>query len=247
MTMPILNALASQLPLIGAVPYSPNPKTAASKIVPMLAAIGANVARVELPWSDTETVVGTYAPPAYADGLIAALRSAGKSVVVVLDYGNALYPGSGAFNLPPRDAASIAAFANYAAWAVTQYAGPDVWFEIYNEPNNGQFWASAANPAQYAALLSACVSKMRAANPSANIMTGGVGPAYAKGSITDQSAFMKSVSAAAGAAVMAQINAQAIHPYDSGNPPEAIFNFIAGVSLHWVLCRPAGGHRVGLA
>ncbi|UEM16780.1 hypothetical protein J4G43_022730 [Bradyrhizobium barranii subsp. barranii] len=143
----------------------------------------------------------------------------------MLDYGNRLYPGSGDWNLPPRDAASCAGFANYAAWLVGQYAAPDVWFEIYNEPNNPAFWANAVNPTQYAALLSACILKMRAApkGASAQIISAGVGSAMAQ---DDQNPFMNTVAATVGATTMAKLTAQAIHPYDANNPPEALLSFI---------------------
>ncbi|MGY3278101.1 hypothetical protein [Bradyrhizobium sp. S3.7.6] len=221
----MINALGSALPIICAAQFSFAPLPTVTQIMAMLANTGATAIRIDVPWADTELAVGVYAVSPYLDGLIAAVRASGRSVVLVLDYGNRLYPGSGDWNLPPRDAASCAAFANYAAWLVGQYAGPDVWFEIYNEPNNPAFWASAVNPTQYAALLSACILKMRAApkGATANIISAGVGSAMAQ---DDQNPFMKTVAATVGATTMAKLTAQTIHPYDANYPPEAVLSFI---------------------
>jgi hypothetical protein len=128
--------------------------------------------------------------------------------------------------MPPRDAASCDAFANWAAWMVGQYAAPDVWFEIYNEPNNPMFWANAVNPAQYAALLSACIAKMRAVpgkGASAKIVTAGVGSVAAP---NDQNPFMAAVTSAVGSATMARLTAHTLHPYLGTGAPEGLFPFI---------------------
>lgn len=221
----MINSPGSALPIICAAQFSFAPLPTVTQIMAMLANTGATGLRIDVPWADTELAVGVYAVSPYLDGLIAAVRASGRSAVLVLDYGNRLYPGSGDWNLPPRDAASCAGFANYAAWLVGQYAAPDVWFEIYNEPNNPAFWANAVNPTQYAALLSACILKMRAApkGASAQIISAGVGSAMAQ---DDQNPFMNTVAATVGATTMAKLTAQAIHPYDANNPPEALLSFI---------------------
>jgi hypothetical protein len=221
----MLNAPGSALPIICAAQFAFAPYPTVTQIMAMLANTGATGIRIDVPWADTELACGVYAVSPYLDGLIAAVRASGRSMVLVLDYGNRLYPGSGDWNLPPRDAASCTAFANYATWLIGQYAGPDVWFEIYNEPNNPAFWANAVNPAQYAALLSTCISKIRATTKgaSAQIISAGVGSAMAQ---DDQNPFMAAVAGTVGSATMAKLTAQTIHPYDASNPPEALLSFI---------------------
>lgn len=223
---PIINAPASNLPFIGANAFAFAPLPSISSVMTMLNNIGATAVRIEVPWADTELSLGVYAVRRDLDAWIAACRLTGRNVVLVLDYGNGLYPGSGGWNLPPRDTTSYNAFANYAAYLVAQYAGPDVWFEIYNEPNNPQFWANAVNPTQYAGLLSACITKMRAVpvkGATAKILTAGVGPVA---SADDQNPYMLSVINAVGQTNMAKLTGQSIHPYDATRPPEQMLTFI---------------------
>ncbi len=220
----MINAPGSALPIICAAQFAFSPRPTASQIMAMRANIGAVGVRIDVPWADTELSPGVYAIPAYVDGLIAAVRASGCDIVLVLGYGNPLHPGSGAWNLPPRDQASWNAFANYAAFVATQY--PWAWIEIYNEPNNPQFWANAINPVQYAGLLSTCINKLRSIpniGASLKIITAGVGPALSE---DDQNPFMKAVAGAVGSATMAKLSAHAIHPYDASSPPEALLPFV---------------------
>ncbi|WP_029584300.1 hypothetical protein [Bradyrhizobium sp. URHD0069] len=221
MINPILNASGSALPAIGAAQFSFAPKTSASQIVRMLDNIGARIVRIDVPWADTELAPGVYAIPPYVDGIIAAAQASGRQVVLVLGYGNPLYPGSGAWNLPPRDAASCNAYGNYGAFVSATY--PTAIIEVFNEWNNPTYWAGAPDPVQAAALLTACVTKILAKNPAAQIMTAGVGPVAAP---NDQNPFMNALATAAGPTIMGRMTAHAIHPYDASHPPEALFDFI---------------------
>ena len=51
--------------------------------------------------------------------------------------------------------------------------GVDAW-ELWNEPDSGQFWAGGADPPAYAALLRAAYPAIKAAQPSDVVVTGGM-------------------------------------------------------------------------
>jgi hypothetical protein len=53
--------------------------------------------------------------------------------------------------------------------------GVHTW-EIWNEPNNPDFWRPSANVAQYATLLSDTYAAIKAADPTATVLTGGTSP-----------------------------------------------------------------------
>ena len=56
--------------------------------------------------------------------------------LVILDYGNPLYDGGA----PPRTDGARQAFARWAVAAAKHFQGRGMMWEIYNEPNNAQFW-----------------------------------------------------------------------------------------------------------
>jgi hypothetical protein len=67
----------------------------------------------------------------------------------------------------------VAAFANFARAAATHFAGRNVRFEVWNEPDGKAYWG--ANPVQeYAALCKAATAAIRLANPAALVTTGGI-------------------------------------------------------------------------
>src|SRR4029079_4860944 len=74
-------------------------------------------------------------------------------------------------NSPPSN---MADYANFVAAATARYAplGVHHW-EIWNEPNVVQFWHPFPDPAQYASMLRAAYTAIKAADPTATVITGG--------------------------------------------------------------------------
>jgi hypothetical protein len=69
----------------------------------------------------------------------------------------------------------------FGAWAAAVAArygskGAD-YFEVWNEPNNTQFWSPSPNPAAYTADLVAAYAAIKAADPSSVVITAGLAPA----------------------------------------------------------------------
>lgn len=69
----------------------------------------------------------------------------------------------------------VSDFATFAANVVARYApmGVHTW-EIWNEPNVGQFWRPSADPIRYTALLQAAYAAIHDADAGAFVITGGL-------------------------------------------------------------------------
>jgi Divergent InlB B-repeat domain len=138
---------------------------------------------------------------------------------------------------PPKTDAERVRFGEFAAAAVRRY-GPDgsfwaecdcprlpvtVW-EVWNEPNIAPFW-DLPNPAEYGALLEETGSAIRAADPDARVIFGGLAyPSTLGTTRLEPNAFLRDVIAAVGAD---QFDALALHNYRP-NPERAVNTLIAG-------------------
>jgi hypothetical protein len=128
---------------------------------------GFQFVRMDMLWSNVERG-GRYRFFAY-DRLLRALEARGMGVLWILDYGHPDHGGS-----PPRTRSDIAAFGRFSGAAAAHFKGRNVRYEIWNEPNNSQFWAPVPDASEYAALLREAVAAVRSADPSAKVSSGGV-------------------------------------------------------------------------
>jgi hypothetical protein len=165
--------------------------------------------RKDLAWAEVETVPGVYDFSAY-DQLIADLEKRGMQVLFILDYGNPLYTGGE--RVPPTTPAALEAFGCYAEAAARHFAGHGVFYEVWNEPNTGFFWPPQPDAAQYAALVGEAITRVRAGEPQAQVVTGGL-------SCGDYS-FLRSFLMAGGSTGAAAIG---FHPYRA-TAPETLTN-----------------------
>lgn len=100
-------------------------------------------------------------------------------------------------------------FARFAAEVVRRYGAYIHHWEIWNEPDNPLFWKPAPDPAAYAALLRQSSQAIRAVDPSAKILFGGVDPLN-----------LAFLTAAAARGAWDSCDIIAIHPYVSPTAPE---------------------------
>jgi hypothetical protein len=108
-----------------------------------------------------------------SDRIVAAVNAAGLSLVPLLDGDPDI-----AF-APPRDPETFAAWAGEFA---SRYAGQIDAYIIWNEPNITVHWGNLPpNPAEYAALLSASSSSIRANDPVALIVAAPLAPTVERG------------------------------------------------------------------
>lgn len=140
-------------------------------------ATGITSIRVDADWS----VGQPDGPDSYSwtslDQVVASIQKAGLSVDLVIDGCPAWAAVSGVQGDQFAQPASPAAFANWATAVVERYASKGAkYFEIWNEPNNPIFWQPSPNPAAYTADLKAAYAAIKAVDPSAIVISGGLAP-----------------------------------------------------------------------
>ncbi len=140
---------------------------------------GFGLVRWGISWDAVEKSPGVYDWSA-SDAFFRRLRAAGLHSVVILSQGNPLYTGTvdnhdrmnprARQPLPPRQARDVGLFARFAAAAAKRYAGEEVIWEIWNEPDIPRFWPPDANPAEYAALATETCGAIKQADPGATVI-----------------------------------------------------------------------------
>ncbi|MGH9180923.1 MAG: cellulase family glycosylhydrolase, partial [Acidimicrobiales bacterium] len=181
-----------------------------------MAATGAAWLRLDFDWPSIEQQPGifTWGP---TDRVVTAARARGLSILALPTYTPAwLRPAGTSDKQAPSDPAAFAAF---VAAATARYAplGVSTW-EIWNEPNIVQFWQPRPDPAAYTALLVAASSAIKAVDPAARVLSGGLSPAVdaADGSQISPLTFLAGIYAAGGGPAL---DAVASHPYSFPGRP----------------------------
>jgi GH35 family endo-1,4-beta-xylanase len=134
--------------------------------------LGVKWVRFDFDWSVIEPVSGQYAFERY-DQVVERLAQADIRILGLIAYTPSWANGGkpGKYH-PPRDPAR---FAGFAARLAGRYAGKGVHaWEIWNEPNLGQFWGNAPDPAAYTALLKLAYTAIKKADPKAVVVSGGL-------------------------------------------------------------------------
>jgi hypothetical protein len=138
---------------------------------------GARWVRVFVGWHSIEKADNSY------DGFqFDALRKTidrhvanGLNVLVIVHQTPSWASGTSNTATPPRDPATYADFLKFLA---TNFKGKVKAWELWNEPNDdaypGEFWEGPPNPAAYTALLKATYPVIKAVDPSAIVVTGGL-------------------------------------------------------------------------
>ena len=186
-----------------------------SAFAPTRAAIsdlGARWVRVEFRWNEAEpSSKGSYDPNIIAryDQAIDTARAAGAKVLVFVNGAPRWASGSRIPMTRPQNASDYADFLRYVA---TRYAGRVSAWEVWNEENTQRFWSSGPNAAQYTQLLQAAYPAVKAADPGALVVFGGVSQ--------NDYAFIEGAYAAG---AKGYFDVMAAHPYPGPNPPEAVW------------------------
>jgi hypothetical protein len=191
-----------------------------------LQATGATVARSDALWEATEP-----RPPTdgvhdwvwrFDDRIAAALAQHGLTWLAVLDYSTPWAQSiPGQDHSPPRSDDDYAAYAQafvarYGVGGTFWQAHPEITpqpvttIEIWNEPDNADFWTPTADPAAYARLYLTTRAAVDAADPAARVIIGGL--------ISPGTTLPAMVLAEPG--LVGHVDGVGIHPY--GTPPVVV-------------------------
>ena len=177
----------------------------------MLRAGGFRRIRMDFGWGATEREKGKYDFSAY-DRLLQSLDENQLRAYWILDYGNTLY-ASGEKSGVGDDAKTPefrAAFAKWAAAAVTHFKNRGVVWEIWNEPNGTGFWLPKSDAKDYSALALAACRAIRKIAPDECI----IGPATAGIDLS----FLETCFRAG---LLDWWDGVSVHPYRQQNPEAA--------------------------
>lgn len=177
------------------------PGTLAERAV-RLRELGVQVARVTFDWRTIEATPGTY-DWSREDAWLEALRAEGIAPLVTLWGTPGWANGDRGANVPPRSAATFAAFARSAA---QRYPWVQRWV-VWNEPNQRR-WLVPPSPAVYVTkLLNPAAAAIKATIPSASVAGGATAPRGGKGG-TSPVDFIRGMARAG-----ARLDAYAHHPH----------------------------------
>lgn len=184
--------------------------------------LGARWLRVDLNWS----VIQEAGPDSYdwstMDRILGLAEGAGMRVLPIAGSAPRWLDGG----VGPSTPEAFAAYAKFLTAAVERYRsrGIRTW-EIWNEPNLSGFWPPEPDPVAYAHLLQAAYAAIRAADPEAVVLFGGLSPvpemsAEESGSLklVPAARFLSDVYANGGAG---SFDALSFHPYTWPELPES--------------------------
>jgi len=175
--------------------------------------VGAGWVRIEFRWNEAEpSSKGSYDSNIIAryDQAIDTARATGAKVLVFVNGSPRWASGSRIPMMKPQNPADYADFVRYVA---TRYAGRVSAWEVWNEENTTRFWPSGPSPSAYVPLLKAAYPVVKAADPSALVVFGGV-------SQNDYSY----IEGAYAAGAKGYFDVMAVHPYPGPNAPESVWN-----------------------
>jgi hypothetical protein len=167
--------------------------------------------RMDFSWSGIEREKGVYNFELTGyDTLTAGCIKRGIRILYILDYSNRLYETEQSV----RTDAGRTAFAAFAEASAKRYAGKNILWEIWNEPNIKQFWSPQPGVDDYCKLVEAAASKIKQADPTGLV----VAPATSTIPFDWlESCFKKGL--------LNHIDALTVHPYRPKNPETVIKDY----------------------
>ena len=173
--------------------------------------IGITSVRVDADWSTVQPESPTIFDWANLDREVNSIRTAGMSVDLIIDGCPQWAALAGAAKDHSPQPASSAQYATWASDVARRYAPKGVRaFEIWNEPNIVRFWQPKPNPAAYTADLVAAYAAIKAVDPSAFVISGGLARAVTDGTNYSPIDFLKAMYADG---ARGSFDALGYHPY----------------------------------
>lgn len=176
-----------------------------------MVSLGVQWVRFDIEWGDVQYGAPTSSTWTSYDTLVNALVAHhlhGLGVIVYTPGWARVQGCDNGVECPPADPAT---FATFAAEIANRYKGDGLhYWEIWNEPNNYNFWAPKTNCVAYTALLKAVYPAVKQADPNAVIITGGLAPESTDGNNTSPTDFLSCIYANGG---KNYFDAVGDHPY----------------------------------
>jgi polysaccharide biosynthesis protein PslG len=180
---------------------------------------GFGVVRIDFPWSDIERNKRDGYNFLIQEKLIKALETHGIRALAILAYGNSLYDNSTApFHAGPHTDEVRQAFARFASEAAAKFKGHGVIWEIWNEPNNPDFWQPKPNADEYMKLAKVTIEAMRQVDKDAII----IAPAIT--TYPQKLDFWNFIERCFVLGLLEQVDAVSIHPYRYDKQPETVID-----------------------
>lgn len=214
-------------------------------LIDSLGSSGSVSARVTFYWSDIEPTDGNWQFARY-DDLVKRATDANIPLLGIVAYAMKRVSAAAA-NMqgdpwalsfcPPDD---IGQFATFAGMVAARYPQVQYW-EVWNEPNTTNFWRPSPDPARYVELLQLSYAAIKAANPNAVVVLGGLSPGTGNGQVNTTTAvsFLESVYRDGG---KNYFDAVGFHPYNDGAPPDSYLADYVN-SVHEVMTENADGNK----
>jgi polysaccharide biosynthesis protein PslG len=204
-----------------------------SATIARMRAIGVHSVRILVPWVALQKDRGAPYDWTLVDHMVTALAAQNMSILATLNSTPqwAVAKGQPALSGPPASPADYAAFAGAVA---QRYRGRISAYEIWNEPNAAMFFAPGPDPARFVGLLKAAYPAIKAADPAALVVTGGLGAIVDHATVTmDAVKYLRGMYAAGAKNFF---DGFGFHPYQyttkfsvGGWHPDAPINQVAGI------------------
>jgi hypothetical protein len=211
----------------------------------LMAAMRVTWVRADFDWSAIEANRRHF-DWSYPDAIVKEASARRMSVLGILSHTPAwARPAGTTSSTPPQQ---VSDFADFGRAAATRYGplGVHSW-EIWNEPNINDFWQPAPDANRYGELFRAVVPAVRAVDPVATLLIGGLtrGTDTANGSRISQITFVERLYGNGTAQVA---DAIAIHPYSFPSLPSQTNTTVVGgfddvPGLHEVMRRHGEGRK----
>jgi hypothetical protein len=177
--------------------------------------VDAQWVRVIMNWTDAiEPIDGAYNITTLSkfDRAVDLARAEGYKILVTVQKSPSWANGGSDESSPPSDSAELG---EYMGFLAGRYAGKVQAYQVWAEPNDPAAWPRGPNPVEYAWMLRTVSPSVRAADPSAKVVFGGLeGNDYE---------YLEQVYAAM-PDIGAYFDVMATHAYvDSAQSPEAVW------------------------
>ncbi len=188
------------------------------KTLDLLTGAGFGWARQWISWESVEPTQGSYSWDTL-DKLVATAQRKNVKLMLILLRSPAWAGANGGM---PKDKQL---FAKFVSTVAARYKDKVAAYEIWNEENLAGETGGTVNPAEYAELLKAAFPAIKAADPKALVVFGGLTPTGENNPALaiDDAIYLKQIYAYNGGEIKQYFDILGIHATGTLNPPETLF------------------------